>query len=66
MVHDDLPDFCAGDFFIFGAENVAFYGVDHGFQLITGDGALVAGAADAVDQFVAVVLLAVQVFLNYG
>ena len=65
MAHHDFSDFRAGDFFIFGIKDVAFYGIDHGFQLIAGNGTFVTGAADTVDQFIAVVLLTVQILLDY-
>ena len=66
MAHHDFSDFRAGDFFIFGIKDVAFYGFDHGFQRIAGNGTVVSGAADTGDQFIAVVLLTVQILLDYG
>ena len=60
MMHHDLTNFGAGDFFVFSAENVSLYSIDHGFQLFTGDGAFVAGTTDTVDQFVSLLAQSVN------
>ena len=66
MGHDNLTDFGTGDFFVLGTENISFYSIYHGFQLLTGNGTLIACSADTVNQLIAVILLPVLVLLNYS
>ena len=56
VIHDDLPDLCAGNLPVLRAEDIRLNGIDHFLDLLHGNGTLIAGAQDAVLNLGAVVL----------